>query len=122
MPFSLSKTTPPTATKRPNTITQIGRVRHDDYAWLKDENWRKVMDDPSLLDKDIRTHLEAENAYTGAFMAGTKDLQAKIFAEMKGRIKDDDSSVPSPDGPWAYAHRYRPGDQHGEYYRTGAPI
>ena len=118
MPFTYSKTTAPSAQKRPTTNVQLGRERHDDYGWLKDENWRKVMDDPSLLDKDIRTHLEAENAYTSALMVDTADLQAQIFAEMKGRIKDDDSSVPSPDGPWAYAHRYRPGDQHGEYYRT----
>lgn len=118
MPFSSSKTTPPTADKRPQTITQLGHERHDNYAWLKDANWRKVMDDPSLLDADIRTYLEAENAYTETLMTNSKDLQNQIFAEMKGRIKDDDSTVPSPDGPWAYAHRYRPGDQHGEYYRT----
>ncbi len=118
MPSSTRKMPPPFAEKRPQTITQLGRERHDDYAWLKDENWRKVMDEPSLLKPDIRTHLESENAYTKNLTADTKDLQAQIFAEMKGRIKDDDSTVPSPDGPWAYAHRYRPGDQHGEYYRT----
>lgn len=121
MTFSNHKTTTPKAPKaqkRPQTITQLGRERHDDYAWLKDENWRKVMDDPSLLDADIRAHLQAENTYTETLMVGAKDLQTQIFAEMKGRIKDDDSSVLSPDGPWAYAHRYRPGDQHGEYYRT----
>ena len=118
MPFSHCKIAPPAAQKYPKTITQLGRERRDDYAWLKDENWRKVMDDPSLLAADIRTHLDAENAYAKALMADTKDLQAKIFSEMKGRIKDDDSTVPAPDGPYAYAHRYRPGDQHGEYYRT----
>ncbi len=118
MPSPHQTTRPPRAEKRPTQSAQLERTRTDDYAWLKDENWRKVMDDPSLLSGDIRAHLEAENAYTQAVMADTKPLQAKLLAEMKGRIKDDDSSVPSPDGPWAYAHRYRPGDQHGEYYRT----
>ncbi|MCF6222049.1 MAG: S9 family peptidase [Robiginitomaculum sp.] len=118
MPLLHSKTAPPVAQKRPETTAQLGRERHDDYAWLKDDNWRKVMDDPSLLDKDIHAHLDAENDYTKALMSGTKDLQVEIFSEMKGRIKDDDSSVPSPDGSYAYAHRYRTGDQHGEYYRT----
>jgi len=107
----------PQAEKRAKTISQLGRTRLDNYAWLKDKNWRKVMDDPSLLDADIRAYLEAENAYTQTMMADTKPLQTTLLAEMKGRIKDDDSSVPAPDGPWSYAHRYRPADQHGEYYR-----
>src|SRR5690606_38203928 len=57
-------------------------------------------------------HLEAENAYTKALLAGTADLQAQLFAEMKGRIKEDDSSVPSPDGPWDYYARYDLGAEH----------
>ncbi len=117
MTFPLQTSPPPRAEKRPRQIRQLDRVRHDDYAWLKDQNWRKLMDDPALLDADIRAYLEAENAYTQAMMADTKPLQATLLAEMKGRIKDDDSSVPAPDGPWSYAHRYRPADQHGEYYR-----
>ncbi|MBL4854710.1 MAG: S9 family peptidase [Robiginitomaculum sp.] len=117
MPIFDQKLTPPRASKRPRTIGQLGRERVDNYAWLKDENWRKVMDDPGVLDADIRAYLEAENKYVKAVMVDTKSLQAKLLAEMKGRIKDDDSSVPSPDGPWSYAHRFRPGDQHGEYYR-----
>ena len=75
------------------------------------------MADPSVLDKNIRAHLEAENTYTQALMAETKDLQAAIFSEMKGRIKDDDSTVPAPDGPYEYGERYRPGDQHGLFFR-----
>src|SRR5262249_52752238 len=44
--------------------------------------------------------------------ADTKDLQETLFAEMKGRIKENDSSVPSPDGPYAYYVRYRREGQH----------
>ncbi len=106
------KPTPPAAEKRPHRIEQLGRVRVDDYAWMKDENWQQVMRDPSVLRADIRTHLEAENAYTEAMLAGTKDLQAQIFEEMKGRIKEDDASVPDPDGPWEYYSRYALGAQH----------
>ena len=111
------KAAPPKAHKRPLTITRHGRTRTDDYAWLKDENWRAVMEDPARLDPAIRTHLERENAYTDAVMAETKALQAELLAEMKGRISDVDSAVPEPDGPYEYAHHFRPGDQHGEYYR-----
>src|SRR4029079_6368960 len=42
----------------------------------------------------------------------TAALQAKLVAEMRGRIKEDDSSVPSPDGPFAYFRKYREGGQH----------
>jgi oligopeptidase B len=103
---------PPKAEKRPHRIEQLGRVRVDDYAWMKDDNWQQVLRDPKTLRADVRTHLEAENAYTKAMLAGTEALQAQMFAEMKGRIKEDDSSVPSPDGPWAYYARYDLGAQH----------
>ncbi len=103
---------PPVAARRPHRIEQLGRVRVDDYAWMKDENWQQVMRDPKVLCADIRAHLEAENAYTEAMLAGTKALQAKIFEEMKGRIKEDDASVPEADGPWDYYSRYAMGAQH----------
>jgi hypothetical protein len=45
-------------------------------------------------------------------LSGTRALQDELFAEMKGRIKEDDSSVPAPDGPYAYFRRYRAGGQH----------
>ena len=56
------------------------------------------MRDPVALAPDIRAHLEAENAHTEGIMADSEELQQKLFAEMKGRIKEDDSSVPAPDG------------------------
>ncbi len=103
---------PPTARKDPRRTEQLGRVRIDDYAWLKDDNWQQVLRDPTALRADVREHLDAENAYTKAMLAGTADLQAQLFAEMKGRIKEDDSSVPSPDGPWEYYVRYALGAEH----------
>ncbi len=59
---------PPAAPKRPKRTEQLGRVRVDDYAWMKDDDWQKVMRDPKVLRADIRTHLEAENAYTAAML------------------------------------------------------
>src|SRR6185436_9955028 len=96
----------------PVRIEQLGRARVDDYAWMKDDNWQQVLRDPKALKADVRAHLEAENAYTKAVLAGTEVLQAAMFAEMKGRIKEDDSSVPSPDGPWDYYSRYEVGGEH----------
>jgi len=107
----------PAAARIPKVIEQVGRTRTDDYAWMKDENWQAVMRDPSVLRADIRAHLEAENAYTKALLAPTEALQKQIFEEMKGRIKEDDASVPAPDGPWAYYSRFEVGAQHPVYAR-----
>ncbi|MFC3079926.1 S9 family peptidase [Phenylobacterium terrae] len=104
--------TPPTARKEPRRIEQLGRTRIDDYAWLRDDNWQQVLRDPSALRPDIRAHLEAENAYTAAMLAKTEALQAQIFEEMKGRIKQDDATVPAPDGPFDYYIRYEVGAEH----------
>ena len=89
----------------------------DDYAWLRAENWQDVMRDPSLLDAEIRAHLDAENAYTDAQLADTRGLQETLFAEMKGRIKEDDSSVPAPDGPFEYFTSYVRGGQYPRIMR-----
>ena len=104
--------TPPSAPKQPKRIEQLGRIRIDDYAWLKDDNWQQVLRDPTALRPDIRAHLEAENAYTEAVLAETASLQQEISAEIKARMKQDDASVPNPDGPWEYYARYEAGAQH----------
>lgn len=108
---------PPVAKKIPVVIEQLGRTRTDDYQWMKDDNWQAVLRDPTLIKADVREHLEAENAYREAMMASTLPLQETMFAEMRGRIKEDDSSVPSPDGAWEYYVRYNTGDQHPLYCR-----
>jgi|GEM_PF-3473539 len=95
----------PVAPKKPIRMTQLGITRHDDYGWMKDENWQAMMADTSKLDADIRAHLERENAYSAEVMSGLTPLKDTIFEEMKGRLKADASSVPSPDGEFAYNHR-----------------
>jgi oligopeptidase B len=108
---------PPVAKKIPVRIEQLGRVRTDDYQWMKDDNWQAVLRDPTLIKAEVKEHLDAENAYREAMMVSTLPLQAAMFEEMKGRIKEADSSVPSPDGPWEYYVEYRTGDQHPRYMR-----
>ncbi len=107
----------PVADRRPAEITQQGRARIDDYAWLRDDNWQQVLRDPSLLRPDIRAHLEAENAFYEQATDDLASLRGKLVEEMRGRIKEDDSSVPEPDGPWAYAVRYREGGQYPIFVR-----
>ncbi|MEZ5872373.1 MAG: S9 family peptidase [Nitratireductor sp.] len=117
MPFEPGKTTPPHARKQPQVSTHHGIVLSDPYAWIRADNWQEVMRDPSKLDAGIRSHLEAENKYQKALMADTEGLQKTLFAEMKARIKEDDSSVPMRDGAWAYGVRFTTGGEHAKYVR-----
>ena len=103
---------PPRAERRPVTSTHHGVTLVDEYAWLRADNWQEVMRDPSLLAADIRAYLESENAYTEAMLADTGALQGQLFAEMKARLKEDDSTVPSPDGPYDYFASYVTGGQY----------
>lgn len=108
---------PPHADKRPVSDTRHGITRTDPYAWLRDDNWQAMFKDPSLLDPAIRRHLESENAYQQVAMADTEELQKTLFAEMRGRIKEDDSSVPAPDGAWRYGVRYVTGGEQPLHFR-----
>ena len=107
----------PVARIEPKTITQLGRTRTDNYAWLKDENWQEVMRDPSLLDAEIRAHLETENAYMKAELGSTQELQDTLFKEMKARLKEDDRQVPTPHGPYEYFPRFVKGGQYAQMCR-----
>lgn len=112
-----TNTDAPKANQKPKSTTQLGRDRTDNYAWMKDDNWQAVMRDPSVLDKDIRRHLEKENAYTKTVLTPIDGLKDEIFEEMKARLEPEESDVPAPDGRFAYYHRYRKGDQQGIYGR-----
>ncbi len=105
---------PPVAPVIKSEKTVHGQTVADDYAWLRADNWQEVMRDPSVLDARIRDYLESENAFLGSIMSDTEKLQGELKDEMKGRIKEDDSSVPAPDGPWSYYTSFVTG---GEYPR-----
>ena len=114
---SAASDVPPRAKKRAHKTRWHGQELVDDYAWLRAENWQEVMRDPGVLDSDIRSYLKEENAYTQRQLRDVKGLEQVLFEEMKGRIKEDDSTVPSPDGPWAYYVRYETGQQYPVFCR-----
>lgn len=97
---------PPRAAKQPRTFQEFGQTRVDDYYWLKDKT------DPQVI-----RYLEAENAYTQTVMARTADLQEKLFQEMRGRIKEQDSSVPFRENGYYYYTRTVEGKQYSVYCR-----
>lgn len=111
---------PPVIEARPVTIEQHGQTRVDNFAWLRDDNWQQVMRDPSVLREDIRAMLEAENAHHAEVMAPLAALEERLFQEMRGRIKEDDSSVPMRDGEWFYYSRFREGGQYPIFARRPA--
>jgi oligopeptidase B len=103
---------PPVAATVPVESSHHGHRRVDAYAWLRSDNWREAMQDPRRLPADIRAHLEAENAWAETATAVARPLRDRLVAELRGRIREDDSSVPQPHGPWRYYLRYREGGQH----------
>jgi oligopeptidase B len=103
---------PPVAERWPHRFELFGQEVQDDYAWLKAENWREVLKDGNTLPLPIRQHLERENAYTDSLLVDLGPLRETLVREMRGRIKEDDDTVPKPDGPFAYFTRHREG---GEY-------
>ncbi|MDF2983761.1 MAG: hypothetical protein K0Q69_3533 [Devosia sp.] len=111
--------TPPVAERRQHATTHHGITRQDPYHWLRADNWQEVMQDPSTLPADIRSYVEAENAYFAeAFETAHEALTDKIYREIRGRIKEDESGIPSADGPWAYNSRMEEGKQYPILVRT----
>ncbi|UCH11794.1 MAG: S9 family peptidase [Fidelibacterota bacterium] len=103
---SLGDLTPPMAKIIPRQLEKHGDVRTDDYYWLRER------ENPEVI-----AYLEAENKYTQQMMAHTEKLQAKLFNEIKGRIKQDDSSVPYKKDDYYYYTRYEDGKEYPIYCR-----
>ncbi len=113
------KLTPPLAERRQHAVTQHGVTRQDPYAWLRADNWQEVMQAPEQLPADIRSYIEAENAYFAeAFETPHAELTEAIYREIRGRIKEDDVDLPDKDGPWAYNSRTLEGQQYPLIVRT----
>ena len=92
---------PPVARVEPHPLTAHGDTRVDDYYWLRER------ENPEVL-----AYLKAENAYTEAMLAPSAALRDTLLAEMKGRLKPDDATVPYRLDGWWYQQRFVPG---GEY-------
>ncbi|MDC2998699.1 S9 family peptidase [Candidatus Pelagibacter sp.] len=74
----------------------------DNYSWIHQKNILEVLKDKSKLDSEVKKYLEDENAYTDYHLKDTKDIQKKLFDEIKGRIKLDDESLPYKDHTYEY--------------------
>ncbi|TPD70629.1 S9 family peptidase [Flavobacterium microcysteis] len=97
---------PPTAKKIPKTLEKHGDKRVDDYFWLNDRE-----------NKDVIDYLNSENQYYEEMTAHTKGLKSLLFEEMKGRVKEDDSSVPYFLNGYWYMTRFETGKDYPIYSR-----
>ena len=105
---------PPIAARKPHVNEAHGVQWTDDWHWLRDPNY------PDVQDSEVLDYLMAENAYFEAAMKPHEVLVEALFQEMKGRIKEDDSSVPIKDGDWLYRSAFKEGTQYRDWYRKPA--
>ncbi|CAL1360734.1 unnamed protein product [Linum trigynum] len=99
---------PPVAKKVEHVMEMFGDVRVDNYYWLRDD---------SRSNPDVLAHLEQENAYTNSVMADTKSFEEGLYGEMRGRIKEDDESVPTRRGGFYYYDRTLKGKEYVQHCR-----
>ena len=74
----------------------------DNYSWIHQNNILEVLKDSSKLLPEVKKYLEEENSYTEFYLSDTKNIQKKLFDEIKGRIKLDDESLPYKDYNYEY--------------------
>ncbi|UAN00031.1 S9 family peptidase [Polaribacter litorisediminis] len=107
----------PLAEKIPTELIKHDDVRIDNYFWMRlsdDQKLAEIKDDQT---QKVVNYLEAENEYYDKLTAYTKTFQEGLFQEMKGRIKENDSSVPYKDNGYFYITRYETGKQYPIYSR-----
>ena len=102
---------PPRAAQRPHSFERHGIRVEDPYNWLRDPSY------PTVDDEEVLNYLRAENSYFEAAMAPHRPLIETLFQEMRGRIPEDDSSVPVRDGGHEYWWAFRPGAQYRTWFR-----
>ena len=96
----------PVAPRRQYLVSAHGDTWADPWFWLREQ------DDPATME-----YLHAENAYTDAFLDPLKSLQDTVYEEIRGRIKEDDNTVPEKEGDYYYYVRYEEGGQYPIYCR-----
>lgn len=108
---------PPIAEIIPKELTIHNHTRIDNYFWMRLSDEQKVAKEKDEQTKKVESYLLAENYYFDEVMKPIKDFQESLFEEMKGRIKEDDESVPYFRNGYYYITRYEIGSQYPIYSR-----
>lgn len=115
---------PPQTPRHPETVGRFGARRTDDYAWLRPDDWHAVLRDPLSLDADIRTEVDAENAYLATMLAPAQPLREALAARIAAREPLAQAELPVRQGGHLYRVRHPVGAEHPQYLRhplTGGP-
>ncbi|MCG7503056.1 S9 family peptidase [Tenacibaculum sp. Mcav3-52] len=107
----------PVAEKQPIKLEKHGDIRTDDYFWMRLTDAQKNAEVKDEQTQKVYDYLNAENAYYEEMTKETKEFQEELFQEMKGRIKEDDESVPYKKDGYFYITRYEKGQQYPIYSR-----
>ena len=110
----------PKLRKETNSIKIHNEDLPDNYAWIKQKNWQEVLKDPKKLNGEVANYLTEENAFVKERLKEKEQLETEIFQELKGRIKDKDSSVPLKDGAYYYFSEYEGGSEYPSFKRTNS--
>jgi len=102
---------PPVAATRPHSFERHGVTIDDPWNWLRDPGY------PNVTSEEVLSYLKDENAYYEAVMKPLKPLADTLFAEMRGRIKEDDATVPQKDGDWLYWTDFEQGGEYRRWWR-----
>jgi oligopeptidase B len=102
---------PPIAATRPHSFERHGVTIDDPWNWLRDPGY------PNVTSEEVLGYLKEENAYYEAVMKPLKPLADTLFAEMRGRIKEDDATVPQKDGDWLYWTDFEQGGEYRRWWR-----
>lgn len=108
---------PPRTAKKPFEITAHGHTRNDEYHWLRLSEAQRQAATPDAHTAEVVAHLELENAYCEAMLAPVKQLREDLFKEIRGRIKEDDLSVPYRENGYWYHSRFEEGKEYAVQVR-----
>ncbi len=110
----------PKLRKETNSIKIHNEDLPDNYAWIKQKNWQEVLKNPTKLNDEVANYLTEENAFVKEQLKEKEQLETEVFQELKGRIKDKDSSVPLKDGAYYYFSEYEEGSEYPSFKRTNS--
>ncbi|MEO5585097.1 MAG: S9 family peptidase [Flavobacteriales bacterium] len=109
---------PPRAAKEPQRTSMHGHARTDEFAWMRLTEKQRMAKAPDEHTQRVITYLREENAYCEEMLAPVSELRKTLFAEMKGRVKESDMSVPYRENGYWYQYRFEEGAEYPIHMRA----
>jgi oligopeptidase B len=100
-----------------NTVKIHNEELIDNYSWIKQKDWKEVILNPNKLNVQVKKYLDEENLFKENQLKDIKDIEKKLFEELKSKIKNEDNSVPKKDGDYFYGYKYNKNSEYPIYYR-----